>query len=139
MISFPISYFNDLYIALEAKGLKQFRNDYSKWLKTKKSLELNLIENEDNLIKLPEDKFTTNSILDQIPLEPCLSSKEIMDCWDKNRNYNIHPLTTSKFSNKAAFFKCEKGHTWSTIIRHYKGCPTCLSAKKFKIKKGNQS
>ena len=125
--------------ALEAKGLKQFRNDYSKWLKTKKSLELNLIENEDNLIKLPKDKFTTTSILDQIPLEPRLSSKELIDCWDKNRNFNIHPLTASKFSNKAAFFKCEKGHTWSTIIRHDKGCPVYLSAKKFEIKKGNQS
>ena len=79
------------------------------------------------------------SILDQIPLEPCLSGKELMVCWDKYRNFNIHPLTTSKFSNKVAFFKCEKGHTWSTIICHYKGCPQCLSTNKFKIKKGNQS
>ena len=127
-------------IALEAKGLKQFRNDYRDWLKTKKSLENEVIQNDNNLIKLEEENlFATTSLLNQIPLEPCINSKELMDNWDYGRNLSIHPLTTSKFSNKIAFFKCKRSHTWSTQIINYKGCPTCGSFKKLKIRNDNQT
>ena len=127
-------------IALEAKGLKQFRNDYRDWLKTKKTTESNSNQNENNLIKLDEEKlFTTASLLNQIPLEPCCKSEKLMANWDFGRNFNIHPFTTSKFSNKIAFFKCKRGHTWSARINHYKGCPSCASFKKLRIEKDNQS
>ena len=127
-------------IALEAKGLKQFRNDYRDWLKTKKTIESNANQNDNNLIKLDEEKlFTTASLLNQIPLEPCSKSENLMANWDFERNFNIHPFTTSKFSNKVAFFKCKRGHTWSTRINHYKGCPSCAPFKKLRIEKDNQS
>ena len=59
--------------------------------------------------------------------------------WDYGKNLSIHPLTTSKFSDKIAFFKCTKGHTWLSQISNYKGCPFCGSFEKLGIGNGNQT
>lgn len=52
--------------------------------------------------------------------------------WDYEKNIDITPEQVSCCSNKKVWWKCEKGHSWQSVIssRYYgSGCPYCTNRK----------
>lgn len=52
--------------------------------------------------------------------------------WDYDKNINININKITEGSHIKAFFICDKGHEWSSVIREQKnkkGCPYCLNKK----------
>ncbi len=50
--------------------------------------------------------------------------------WDFDKNLSINLFETSAFSNKKAWWKCEKGHSYETTVARRSrgsGCPICSS------------
>lgn len=61
-----------------------------------------------------------NDLLSQMP--------ELAKEWDYELNGELKPENVTIGSNKKAWWKCEKGHSWQTTINHRSkgtGCPYC--------------
>ncbi|MDG5814858.1 zinc-ribbon domain-containing protein [Chitinispirillales bacterium ANBcel5] len=57
---------------------------------------------------------------------------EVIYQWDYERNGDLKPEHLTPGSDKKAFFKCEKGHSWKTSIKvrtRGRGCPYCLGSR----------
>ena len=55
--------------------------------------------------------------------------------WEENSKYNLNPNMLSIKSNKKAFWKCKKGHSWRATIEKRasgRGCPYCSNRKVLK-------
>lgn len=65
--------------------------------------------------------------------KPLSSYTEIMKFWDYENNA-INPDEVTINSNKEAYWKCEKGHQWKTLIQSMtergNGCPICNGERK---------
>lgn len=61
------------------------------------------------------------------------SFPEIAAQWHPTKNEKLKIENISSYSNRRAWFKCEKGHEWESIIgnrtRHKRGCPYCSHQK----------
>lgn len=74
-----------------------------------------------------KDKFTKNNI--------SITHPYLIKEWDFDKN-KINPNELSAGSNKRAWWKCDKGHSWNTSICHRAirntGCPICVGRKVLK-------
>jgi len=55
--------------------------------------------------------------------------------WEKNNEFGLDPKTLTVGSNKKAWWKCNKGHEWQSIINNRnkgRGCPYCVERKVLK-------
>jgi hypothetical protein len=78
---------------------------------------------------------TSSKVLEQCP-ERSLSSHPISEFWDKERNGDMKPSTTFIGSSQRAWFKCDCGHSFDSIISNItkdnnpRWCPYCASPPK---------
>ena len=55
--------------------------------------------------------------------------------WDYNKNKDITPSDVTRSSNKAVWWRCERGHSWYTTVAHRskgRGCPLCYEQRAVK-------